>query len=79
MSIIHVLYICYRRNGSLDEHKHLDRIYEKQICSYFLKEPFYFFTVLLKMHFSVRTEFQSERILNMFNMVISGMKIQFYT
>ena len=27
-----------RRNGTIDEHKHLDRIYGKQICSYFLKE-----------------------------------------
>ena len=25
------------RNGTRDEHKHLDRIYKKQICSYFLK------------------------------------------
>ena len=25
------------RNETRDEHKHLDRIYEKQICSYFLK------------------------------------------
>ena len=45
----------HRRNGTRDEHKHLDWIYEKQICSFFL---------LLKMHFSVRTVFQSERVLN---------------
>ena len=25
-----------------DEHKHLDQIYEKQICSYFLKEHLMF-------------------------------------
>ena len=25
----------HRRNGTGDEHKHLDRIYEKQICSNF--------------------------------------------
>ena len=45
----------------------------------FLKTTFNFFTVLLKMHFSVRTVFQSERVLNIFNMVISGMKTQFYS
>ena len=27
-----------RRNGTRDEHKYLDQIYEKQICSYFIKE-----------------------------------------
>ena len=27
-----------RRNGTRDEHKHLDQIYEKQMCSYSLKE-----------------------------------------
>ena len=26
-----------QRNGTRDEHKHLDRVYEKQICSCFLK------------------------------------------
>ena len=31
------------------------------------------------MHFNVKTMFQSERVLNIFNMVISGMKTQFYT
>ena len=31
------------------------------------------------MHFSVRTVFQSERVLNISKMVISGMKTQFYT
>ena len=31
------------------------------------------------MHFSVRAVLQSERVLNIFNMVISGMKTQFYT
>ena len=36
-------------------------------------------SVLLKMHFSVRTVFLSECILNIFNIVISGMKTQFYT
>ena len=61
----------HRRNGTRDEHKHLDRIYEKQICSY---GTFDFFAVLLKMQFSVRTVFQGERVLNIFNMVISGIK-----
>ena len=31
------------------------------------------------MHFSVRTVFQSESVLNIFNVVISGMQTQFYT
>ena len=31
------------------------------------------------MYFSVRNVFQSERVLNIFKMVISGMKTQFYT
>ena len=42
----------------------------------FPQETFNFFTVLLK---SARTVFQSERVLNIFNMVISGIKTQFYT
>ena len=33
------------------------------------KGRFNFFTVLLKMHFSARNVFQSERVLNIFNMV----------
>ena len=28
----------YMRNGTRDEHKHLDRKYEQQICLYFLKK-----------------------------------------
>ena len=59
--------------------KNLDRIYEKQICSHFLNNHLISFTVLLKMHFSVRTLFQNERLLNISNMVFSGMKTQFYT
>ena len=31
------------RNGTRDEHKHLDQIFEKKICSYFLKEHLIFF------------------------------------
>ena len=31
------------------------------------------------MHFSIRNVFQSERVLNSFNMVILGMKTPFYT
>ena len=51
-----------------------DRIYVKQICLYFLKEHL---ISLQFMHFSVRTVFQSERLLNSFNMAISGMKKHF--
>ena len=32
----------HRRNGTRDEHKHLDQIYERQICTYFLKEHLIF-------------------------------------
>ena len=32
----------HRRNGTRDEHKQLDQIHEKQICSYFLKEHLIF-------------------------------------
>ena len=31
------------------------------------------------MHLSVSTVLQSERVLDIFNMIISGMKTQFYT
>ena len=31
-----------RRNGTGNENKHLDRIYEKEICTYFLKEHLIF-------------------------------------
>ena len=40
---------------------------------------FNFFIILLKMHISVMPVFQSERVLNIFNMVISGMKTQIQT
>ena len=50
-------------------------------CKYvlFTSATFDFFTVILKMYFSVRTVLQSERVLNIFNLVISGMKTQLYT
>ena len=40
---------------------------------------FNFLTVIIKIQFSVRTVFQSERVLNICNVVISGMKTRFYT
>ena len=43
----------------------------------FHKGTFNFFTVLIKMPFNVRTVFQSERVLKIFNVVISGMKHNF--
>ena len=56
----------HRRYGTRDEHKHLDQIYEKEkYVRISLKGTLNFFTVLLKMHFSVRTMFQSERALNL--------------
>ena len=42
----------------------------------FPKGTFNFFTDLLKMDFSVRTVFQSKRVLNIFNMLLSAMKTQ---
>ena len=63
----------HRRNGTRDEHKHLDWICEKQICSYFLKEHLISFKIAL----CVKTVFQSERVLNIFYMVISGIKHNF--
>ena len=69
----------HRRNGTRDEHKHLDKIHEQQICPLFLMEHLISLQFKKKkIHFSVRTVFQSECVLNTFNMVISGMKTQFY-
>ena len=65
-----------RRNGTRDERKNLYRMYEKQICSYILKEYLIFFTGLLKMHWNDRIVSQSKPVLDS---LISGIKTQFYT
>ena len=51
-------------NGYRDDQKHLDRIYEKQICLYFLQEHLIFFSS--KMYSSARPVFQGEHELDSF-------------
>ena len=83
------IYRCYRRNGSVrrirsawpksqgEMEPGMDTTFRPNIWkTNMFVFPFNFFAVLLKMHFSDRTVFQSERVLNIFDMV---MKTQFYT
>ena len=63
-------------NISRDEHKHLDRIKSKYVFISIMNINF--FTVLFKMHLSVKM-IQDERLLDSFHMSISGMKTTFYT
>ena len=59
----------YRQNGTRDEHKHLNRKYEKQICSYFLNKH------LISLQLFSKYTLVSGLVLNIFNMVISRMNI----
>ena len=64
-------------NGSRDEHKHLDRLYEKLTCLYFHYKHIISLQLFKYALLSDRPMFLGERVLDTFNMVISGMKTNF--
>ena len=56
-----------RRNGTRDEHKHLDRIHRSKYVHISLKQH-----LISIQSFKNALFFQSERVLNIFNMVFQG-------
>ena len=62
----------HRRNGSMDEHKHLDHIYEKQKCWDFFQEHLFSLQSSKKMHISVMPVFHSGRVQDSFKLIIHG-------
>ena len=61
--------LANRRNGSRDEHKHLDRIYEKANMLVLPLGILIYLYIFFLNHFSFRHLFYGERLLDTFNMI----------
>ena len=56
----------------MDEHKHIDHIYEKQKCWDFYQEHLISLQSSKKMHISVMPVFHSGRVQDSFKLIIHG-------